>query len=154
MAFRLYKEETFQSLPAATVPEIQRVSLTSLMLQLKQLNVQQPQDFDFLDRCALDHAKHSSKVFERAGKIWGMQDYHMTVCRPSTSAMLRALESLLALGALDSEGALTPLGRQMVRLPVDPVFAKVCVSFECCAQDVLANCCLVRKATDTAYLSL
>ena len=39
--------------------------------------------------------------------------------------MLRALELLLALGALDAEGALTPLGRQMVRLPVEPVFAKV-----------------------------
>ena len=47
------------------------------------------------------------------------------VCRPSTSAMLRALELLLALGALDAEGALTPLGRHMVRLPVEPVFAKV-----------------------------
>lgn len=49
----------------------------------------------------------------------------MTLCRPSTSAMLRALELLLALGALDAEGALTPLGRQMVRLPIEPVFAKV-----------------------------
>ena len=49
----------------------------------------------------------------------------MMLCRPSTSAMLRALELLLALGALDAEGALTPLGRQMVRLPVEPVFAKV-----------------------------
>ena len=52
----------------------------------------------------------------------------MFVYRPSTSAMLRALESLLGLGALDSEGALTPLGCQMVRLPVDPVFAKVSAS--------------------------
>ena len=49
----------------------------------------------------------------------------MALCRPSTSAMLRALELLLALGALDAEGALTPLGRHMVRLPVEPVFAKV-----------------------------
>lgn len=49
----------------------------------------------------------------------------MVLCRPSTSAMLRALELLLALGALGAEGALTPLGRHMVRLPVEPVFAKV-----------------------------
>lgn len=39
--------------------------------------------------------------------------------------MVRALELLLALGALDSEGNLTPLGQQMVRLPVEPVFARV-----------------------------
>ena len=44
--------------------------------------------------------------------------------------MLRALELLLALGALDSEGGLTSLGRQMVRLPVEPVFAKVRASAE------------------------
>lgn len=58
MAFRLYREETFQSLPAATVPEIQRVSLASLMLQLKQLGIQQPQDFDFMDRCFTPTPEH------------------------------------------------------------------------------------------------
>ena len=52
-AFRLYKEETFQALPAASAPEIQRVSLASLMLQLKQLGIEQPQDFDFMDRWEL-----------------------------------------------------------------------------------------------------
>ena len=41
----------------------------------------------------------------------------MVLCRPSTSAMLRALELLLALGALGAEGALTPLGRHMVPPP-------------------------------------
>ena len=30
---------------------------TSLMLQLKQLNIQQPQDFDFMDKCAPDHSQ-------------------------------------------------------------------------------------------------
>lgn len=62
-AFRLYREETFQSLPAATVPEIQRVSLASLMLQLKQLGIQNPQEFDFMDRCESVHRKcHTSMV--------------------------------------------------------------------------------------------
>lgn len=49
-AFRLYREETFQALPDSSAPEIQRVSLASLMLQLKQLGIQKPQDFDFMDR--------------------------------------------------------------------------------------------------------
>lgn len=56
--------------------------------------------------------------------------------------MLRALELLLALGALDSEGTLTSLGRQMVRLPIEPVFAKVCPSVKCCTQGFLISGCL------------
>ena len=68
VAFRLYKEETFQALPAATVPEIQRVSLNSLMLQLKQLNIQQPQDFDFMDKCAPHQARKDSGF--RSAHTW------------------------------------------------------------------------------------
>ncbi len=47
--------------------------------------------------------------------------------RPPACALLRALEQLLALGALGADGRLTqPLGRRMARLPVEPAFAKVC----------------------------
>jgi hypothetical protein len=43
----------------------------------------------------------------------------------------RSLELLLALGALDSNGRLTEdVGQPMARLPVDPMFAKVCRSRE------------------------
>ena len=74
---------------------MQRVSLASLVLQLKQLGVRDVLGFDFMDR-------------------------------PPMSALLRALELLYALGALDSQGDLTePLGKHMVRLPLEPIFAKV-----------------------------
>ena len=96
--FRLYTEATFRSLPAAGLPEIQRVSLATLVLQLKQLGVIDVLDFDFLDR-------------------------------PPVAALARALELLIALGALGGDGALSqPLGQRMVRLPVEPVFAKVRVN--------------------------
>lgn len=46
--------------------------------------------------------------------------------RPPAGALVRALEQLLALGALGADGKLTaPLGRRMARLPVEPAFAKV-----------------------------
>ena len=38
---------------------------------------------------------------------------------------MRALELLNYLGALDDEGTLTPLGRHMSELPLDPQLAKL-----------------------------
>lgn len=94
-AYRLYTEQAYMSLEVASAPEIQRVNLASLVLQLKQLGVANLPGFAFMDP-------------------------------PSTAALMRALELLLALGALDAEGGLSsPLGTRMVRLPVEPVFAKV-----------------------------
>ena len=47
---------------------------------------------------------------------------------PPKMALLRALELLLSLGALDSSGTLTdPLGKWLARLPVDPMFARCLV---------------------------
>lgn len=45
MCFRLYTEADFNQLPVSSVPEIQRCSLTSSMLQMKCLG----QDLDALD---------------------------------------------------------------------------------------------------------
>ncbi len=44
---------------------------------------------------------------------------------PPAGALVRALELLLALGALGGDGRLTePLGARMARLPVEPALAK------------------------------
>lgn len=48
-ALRLYTEDSFWSLQPSTVPEIQRVRLDSVCLQLKALGVGNPLDFDFVD---------------------------------------------------------------------------------------------------------
>lgn len=46
------------------------------------------------------------------------------VTPPPLDALAAALEELLALGALDSTGALTDNGRVMAKLPVEPMYAK------------------------------
>ena len=43
---------------------------------------------------------------------------------PAPETMMRALENLNYLGALDDEGQLTPLGRKMAELPLDPQQSK------------------------------
>ena len=48
---RLYTEEFYnQQLPNATLPEIKRVNLTSTILTLKQMHINDVLGFDFLDK--------------------------------------------------------------------------------------------------------
>ena len=44
---------------------------------------------------------------------------------PAPETLMRALEQLNYLGALDDEGDLTEIGRKMSELPLDPVLARV-----------------------------
>ena len=57
---RLYTAEFHRlQMPASTLPEIKRVNLTSTVLMLKSMEIQDILGFDFLDRpedCSLRHA--------------------------------------------------------------------------------------------------
>ena len=93
--FRLYTESTFETLPDATVPEIQRSNLAPVVLQLKALGIDNIVRFDFLTP-------------------------------PSVELIVRALELLYSLGALDDYAKLSrPLGVRMAELAVEPMMAKV-----------------------------
>ena len=47
---------------------------------------------------------------------------------PAPETLMRALELLNYLGALDDEGELTPVGAMMAELPLDPQLAKSVVA--------------------------
>ncbi|KAL4442503.1 hypothetical protein ABPG77_005087 [Micractinium sp. CCAP 211/92] len=71
---------------------------------------------------------------------------------PPRAALLRSLELLLALGALDSRGDLTqPTGSQLARLPVEPMYGKVLLaSGEMgCSEEALAVVAMV--STDVVF---
>lgn len=72
---------------------------------------------------------------------------------PPPAALLRSLELLYALGALDGEGALSSLGRQMAALPLHPTYAKaLLVAVETgCAEDALAVVSMV--ASDPPFVT-
>ena len=46
---------------------------------------------------------------------------------PPHEMLVRALEMLYALGALNDKGDLTKLGRRMAEFPLDPMLAKMLV---------------------------
>lgn len=85
------------ALPDATVPEIQRCPLASVVLQLLALGVTDILGFDFM-------------------------------AAPPDEALVRALEQLCLLGAVEEGERLTPLGRQMAHLPLEPHLARAILS--------------------------
>jgi pre-mRNA-splicing factor ATP-dependent RNA helicase DHX16 len=49
---------------------------------------------------------------------------------PPAETLIRALEQLYALGALNDEGDLTKLGRRMAEFPLDPMLSKAVIQAE------------------------
>jgi pre-mRNA-splicing factor ATP-dependent RNA helicase DHX15/PRP43 len=102
--FRLYTEDSFnKDLQEQTHPEILRSNLSSVVLQLKKLGIDDLVHFDFMDP-------------------------------PAPETLMRALETLNYLGALDDEGTLTEVGAIISEFPLDPQQAKMIVAsptFDC-----------------------
>ncbi|CAH0488844.1 unnamed protein product [Peronospora farinosa] len=92
ICYRLFPEETFEQLPERAIPDIQRVSLEVVVLQLKCMGIDDVLGFDFIEK-------------------------------PLKTSLIKALEKLYALEALDNKGKLTTRGRQMAGLPVEPMYA-------------------------------
>ncbi|KAL2152694.1 hypothetical protein VTH82DRAFT_5878 [Thermothelomyces myriococcoides] len=107
--FRLYTKYAYLSeMDESPTPEIQRTSLSSVVLQLKALGIDDLLGFDFLDP-------------------------------PPTELLIKSLNMLYALGALNSAGALTRIGRQMGEFPTEPMLAKALIAAtqEGCVEEVL-----------------
>lgn len=101
ICIRLYSEEDFRTRPAFTDPEIHRTNLASVILQMAALRLGAIEDFPFLDP-------------------------------PDTRSIKDGLALLTELGALDQRRGserqgprLTPLGRQLAKVPLDPRMARM-----------------------------
>ncbi|MGH9021502.1 MAG: ATP-dependent RNA helicase HrpA, partial [Acidimicrobiia bacterium] len=99
ICIRLYSEEDFSSRPEFTEPEILRTSLASVILQMAALGLGEVAAFPFVDM-------------------------------PDARSIKDGVALLAELGALDPEEdhprrRLTPLGRRLARLPLDPRLARM-----------------------------
>ncbi|XP_074585587.1 pre-mRNA-splicing factor ATP-dependent RNA helicase DEAH10 [Curcuma longa] len=102
--FRLYPESEFGKLADSTVPEIKRCNLSNVVLQLKALGIDDIVGFDFMEK-------------------------------PSRMTIVKSLEQLFLLGALTDDYKLSsPVGHQMAKLPLDPMYSKALIlaaEFKC-----------------------
>ena len=72
---------------------------------------------------------------------------------PPADTLIRALEQLYALGALNSRGELTKVGRQMAEFPTDPMLAKAVLSADKsgCVEEVLSIIAMLGEASALFY---
>lgn len=109
--FRLYQESLFDKLPDSTVPEIKRLDLSNVILQLKALGVDDIFGFDFME-------KPEEKAVTRSLE---------------TLFLLGALT--------DEAKLSDPVGQQMARLPLDPMDSKAILlasQFNCLKEMLIA----------------
>ena len=112
IAIRLYSQEDFEARPAFTDPEILRTNLAAVILQMAAMGV----------------AKGPKDV----------ADFPF-VQPPDSKAINDGATLLKELGALESSGGITPVGRKLSQLPVDPRMGRMIVEAGArgCAKEVM-----------------
>lgn len=72
---------------------------------------------------------------------------------PPAETLIRALEQLYALGALNDRGELTKMGRQMAEFPTDPMLAKSILAADKygCVEEVLSIIAMLGEASALFY---
>ena len=70
---------------------------------------------------------------------------------PPQESLLRSLELLYSLGALDDDGKLNEVGKRMARFPLEPTAARCIIAAETekCAEETIAV--LSMLSTDTVF---
>ena len=94
ICIRLYSEQDFADRPEFTEPEVQRTNLASVILQMAALRLGDPADFPFVDPPDLRNIRDGVALLEELDAV-----------DPDRVGTRRWL---------------TPLGRQLARLPIDP----------------------------------
>lgn len=72
---------------------------------------------------------------------------------PPADTIIRSLESLYTLGALNNEGKLTKLGRQMAEFPTDPMLARAILAADKyqCVEEVLSIVAMLGEASSLFF---
>ena len=117
VAIRLYSQTDFESRPEFTDPEILRTNLASVILQMTALGLGDVARFPFVDPPDSRNVKAGVQLLEELGALV-----------PAASPAARGGGSRL-----------TPLGRQLVALPLDPRLARMVVEADQrgCLREVL-----------------
>jgi ATP-dependent helicase HrpA len=118
ICIRLYSEEDFAARPEFTDPEILRTNLASVILQAAALDLGEVADFPFVDPPESRNITDGVRLLEELGALTPGGGSVSPGERPP-GAPRRGPGSATSSRALPPT-KLTPLGRKLARLPVDP----------------------------------
>ncbi|MFB7716962.1 ATP-dependent RNA helicase HrpA [Nocardia sp. NPDC056100] len=109
IAIRLYSEDDFESRPQFTEPEILRTNLAAVILQMTALGLGDIESFPFVEAPDNRAIRDGIALLEELG------------------ALARRTEEADRAEIPDAGLVLTPIGREMAQLPVDPRMARMLV---------------------------
>ncbi|GAB2552181.1 ATP-dependent RNA helicase HrpA [Nocardia heshunensis] len=110
IAIRLYSEDDFESRPQFTEPEILRTNLAAVILQMTALGLGDIESFPFVEAPDGRAIRDGIALLEELGAL----------ARPETESSQRQ-------DIPDAGLTLTPIGREMAQIPVDPRMARMLV---------------------------
>ncbi|WP_280510195.1 ATP-dependent RNA helicase HrpA [Nocardia farcinica] len=138
ICIRLYSEEDFESRPAFTEPEILRTNLAAVILQMTALGLGDIENFPFVEAPDRRAIRDGIALLEELGAL-AEPAPQPDAAAPSEDGP-RAPKGRRRRGGEGAGGmALTPIGREMAQLPVDPRMARMLVQANRngCLSDVL-----------------
>ena len=138
ICIRLYSEEDFNNRPEFTDPEILRTNLASVILQMTALGLDDIEAFPFVDAPDKRHIQDGVKLLEELGaiqpkKIKSYKNDGESFPTRAKDVSANKNGTRYETCAIESEEKkqgweLTPIGRQLAQLPVDPRLAKMLLS--------------------------
>jgi ATP-dependent helicase HrpA len=134
ICIRLYAEDDFADRPAFTEPEILRTNLASVILQMVDLRLGDVADFPFLDPPDRRQITDGIRLLDELGALKRTRDGRQGAPAGTPPAAGQKLR-------------LTPIGRNLAKLPVDPRLARMVLEAD-------RNGCLREVAVIAAALSI
>jgi ATP-dependent helicase HrpA len=122
VCIRLYSEKDFLERPRFTQPEIQRASLADVILRLKAFGLGDVERFPFINPPAAKTIRAGYALLEELGALES-KGRDGSPSRPEFQG--DSQPNLGRLGEASLPHHLTPLGRELARLPVDPTVGRM-----------------------------
>jgi ATP-dependent helicase HrpA len=129
VCIRLYSEKDYLERPRFTQPEIQRANLADVILRMKAFGLGDIERFPFINMPAAKSIRAGYALLEELGAIESARPEARGERAGAVETPVRAGLAPHASVAPSGPGAagpvLTPLGRELARLPVDPTVGRM-----------------------------
>lgn len=125
VCIRLYSEKDFLERPRFTQPEIQRANLADVILRMKAFGLGDIERFPFINMPAAKSIRAGYALLEELGALDEAPESSENVGRVPPPAIDVASPATPTPRSADLTRLLTPLGRELARLPVDPTVGRM-----------------------------